>query len=134
MVIAQEQAIEHKEPERRDCNQESSESSWNNALSVGEREIATHQEQDADHRHVEQFARRMEDATSGQSAPAKHHHACDCEASGAHQCGRDVFDGNADAKVGRTPENVDQREGNHDHPPAWTRNALHEKGTIRIAE
>ena len=99
VVIAKEQAVQHEEPERRYRDQKSGQAGGNNSLGIGEREIAAHQQEDADDRHVKKFARRMEDAASGERAPGEHHDARDCKASGAHQGGRNVLDGDADAEI-----------------------------------
>ena len=115
-MVAEQKAVQHQEPERRRSNQERSQPGGNNPLGIGECEIASHQEQNADDRHVKEFARRVADAASGECAPGEHDQAGNGEAGGAHQAGWNLLNRNADAEIGRAPEDIDQPEGKNDLP------------------
>ncbi len=65
-MVAEQQAIEHQKPERRNRRQQRRQASGNDPLRVGEREIAAHQQQNTDSRQMAELARRKTDAASGE--------------------------------------------------------------------
>ena len=100
VMVAEQKAIEHEKPERTDGNEESGEAGGDDLLGEGKSEVASHEEQDADHGEMREFARRETDLTPGNSAIGEHDHAGDSEAGRAHEGGRNLLDGNADAEIG----------------------------------
>ena len=86
-------------------------------LRIGEREVAAHEQQHAYHCHLSQLVRRVENLAAPQPAEGEHEDACDQEAYAAHQGGRNVLDRDVNAEIGRSPEEIDQREGK-DHGKA----------------
>ena len=74
-MVAEQQAIEHQKPERRNRNQQRGEASGNDLLRVRKREIAAHQKQNPDSREMAKLARGKTYAASGQRAVSEHDHA-----------------------------------------------------------
>src|ERR1700675_4014746 len=97
VMVAQQQAIEHQEPERRNRNQQRRETSGNDLLRIRKREIAAHQKQNADSREMSKLSRGKTNAASSQRAVSKHHRARDQEARGAHDARRNLLNRDANA-------------------------------------
>ena len=92
---------------------------------IGESEIASHQQEQADHGGERDLARRIEDSASGGGADCQHDESCNREAQRAHERGRDGLHRNVDGEIGRAPEQVHQSEGENHHPPAWALSGVH---------
>src|SRR5229473_5232181 len=133
VVVAEQQAIEHQEPERRDRNQQRRQAGGNNSLRISKREIPAHQQQNADRRQMAKLARRKTNAPSGQRTVSEHHRARNQKARGTHDTRRNLLNRDADAKISRAPEDIDQPEGNNDLPSTWVGDAAHEMEKIRIS-
>ena len=86
-------------------------------LRIGERKVAAHEQQHAYHCHLSQLGRLVENSAAPQSTKRKHEDACDQEAYAAHQGRRNVLDRNVNAEIRRSPEEIDQTEG-EDHGKA----------------
>ena len=82
----------------------------------GQREVAAHQEKNANGRHLGELLGGVEDAASAEREEGEHQAASDQEAGATHEGGRNLFDGDGDAEVGRSPEEINQTEGEN-HPP-----------------
>src|ERR1700676_590052 len=125
VMVAQQQAIEHQKPERRNRNQQRRETGGNDQLRIREREIAAHQKQNADGREMPKLARRKTNATSSQRAVSEHHRARDQEARGAHDARRNLLNRASDAQISRSTEDIDQPEGKNDLPSTRGRSNTH---------
>src|ERR1019366_1754248 len=125
VMVAQQQAIEHQKPERRNRNQQRRQAGGNDLLRVRKREIAAHQKQNADSRQMAKLARRKTNAPPGQRTVSEHNRARNQEARGTHNARRNLLNRDADAKISRAPEDVDQPKGNNDLPSAWGRSIAH---------
>ena len=134
VMVAEQQAIEHQKPERRNRNQQRRQASGNDLLRVRKREIAAHQKQNADNREMAELACRKTNAASGQRAVGEHHHARNQEARGAHHARRNLLYRDADAQISRAPEDVDQAKGKNNLPSVWGCSAAHGMEKIRISE
>src|ERR1039458_7583054 len=64
VMVAEQQGIERQKPERRNRNQQRRQAGGNDPLGVGKREIAAHQEQNADRRQMAKLSRRKSNARS----------------------------------------------------------------------
>src|ERR1700688_2389242 len=125
VMVAQQQAIEHQEPERRNRNQQRRETSGNDLLRIRKREIAAHQKQNADSREMPKLAGRKTNAASGQRAVSEHNRARDQEARGTHDARRNLLNRDANAQISRAPEDIDQPEGKNDFPSTRRRSNAH---------
>src|SRR5882762_851226 len=97
VMVAQQQAIEHQKPERRNRNQQRRETSGNDPLRIRKREIAAHQKQNADRRQMPKLGRGKTNAASGQRTVSKHNRARDQEARGTHDARRNLLNRDANA-------------------------------------
>ena len=118
VVVAEQQAVEHQKPERRNRNQQRRQASGNDPLRVGKREVAAHQKQNADRRQMAKLSRRKSNAASGERTVSEHDRARDQKTRGAHNGRRNMLHCDADAEISRTPEDIDEPEGNNDLPSA----------------
>ena len=73
VVIAEEQGIEHQKPQRGDGDDQRSEARRNGKFRIGQREVAAHQQQQADHCSQRDLARRIENPAPGRGAHRQHH-------------------------------------------------------------
>ena len=110
VMIAQQQTVEHEKPQRR------------------------YRKQNTDRRQMAKLARRKTNAASSQRTVSEHHRARDQETRRAHDARRNLLDGDADAKISRAPENIDQREGNNDLPSASGSGSNHESSSAKNSE
>src|SRR5580698_1941313 len=86
-------------------------------LRVGEGEVASHQQQNANYGHLSQLARVVTDLSSTQATKCQHEDAGNEEADAAHERRRNLLDRNVDGQIGGSPEKIDQTEG-QDHGEA----------------
>src|ERR1700730_623873 len=118
VMVAQQQAIEHQEPERRNRNQQRRETSGNDQLRIRKSEIAAHQKKNADSREMPKLAGGKTNAASGQRAVSEHNRARDQEARCTHDPRRNLLNRDANAQISRAQEDIDQPEGKNDLPSA----------------
>src|ERR1039458_8009116 len=69
------------------------------------------------------LSRRKSNAASGQRTVSEHNRARDQKTRRAHNGRRNMLHCDADAEISRTPEDIDQPEGNNDLPSARGRSA-----------
>ena len=91
---------------------------------IGEREIAAHQQQHADGGHLSYLARSIQNFASGGRVDDEQD-ARNQKADAAHQRGGDFLHRNIDREVGGSPEEINEAEGEIDHPPAWALSGVH---------
>ena len=113
-MIAEQERVQHQEPEWRRRDDQSRQAGGDVSFRVGEREIAAHEQKHTDNGHLTQLPQVVTDVASAQSAERQHENAGNKEANAAHQRRRNALDGNVNGQVGRTPEEIDQAEG-EDH-------------------
>src|ERR1035437_783155 len=123
VMVAEQQGIERQKPERRDRNQQRRQAGGNDPLRVGKREVAAHQKQNADRRQMAKLSRRKSNAASGQRTVSEHNRARDQKTRRAHNGRRNMLHCDADAEISRSPEDIDQPEGNNDLPSTRGRSA-----------
>src|ERR1700722_5065975 len=63
-----------------------------------------------------EFARRKKNASSRQPAVSEHDRTRDQKPRRAHDSGRNALHRNADAKISRSPKNIDQSKSHDDLP------------------
>jgi hypothetical protein len=98
-MVTEQQAVEHQKPERGYRDQQRRDARRNYLLGIGERQIATHQQQNADGCEMAEFERRETDASSGERAVGEHRNSGNQKAHGAHHARRNLLDGDADAEI-----------------------------------
>src|SRR5690348_3496153 len=123
--MAQQQRVKHKKPQRYAGYDKCRKARWHNPLGIGEREVAAHQQKQSDNRKMRKLGAVVADAAPSDRTVSQHEYAGGGEAGGAHQCRRNVFDGDANAEVSRSPEKVHQPEGEDDTPPVLTLRISH---------
>src|ERR1700676_4551278 len=101
VMVAQQQAIEHQKPERRNRNQQRRETSGNDLLRIRKRKITPHQKQNADRREMPKLAGRKTNAASSQRTVSEHHRARDQEARCTHDARRNLLNRDANAQISR---------------------------------
>src|ERR1039458_3042343 len=84
------------------------------------------------------LARGKTNAASGQHTVSEHNRARNQKARGTHDARRNLLHRDADAEIGRAPEDIDQPKGNNDLPLTRGRVHFHEMrvevGKFRISE
>src|SRR5580658_2019489 len=87
---------------------------------IGERKIAAHQQQNAHYRHFAQLTRVIANGSPAQPAECEHENARNQEADRTHKRRRNLFYGDVDAEISRSPEEIDEAEGERYRQTTWT--------------
>ena len=114
VMITQQQRVQDQKPERGHGNDQSRQSGRHIFFRVRKRQVAAHQQQHTYDRRLEKSRGRVENLSATQRTEREHEYARDEKAYAAHQRWGNLLDRDIDAEIGRSPEEIDQREG-HDY-------------------
>ncbi len=111
VMIAQQEGIQYQKPKGGHGDDQCRQAGGYMLLRIGQGQVAAQEQQHPHNRHLPQLPRLVSNLSPAQSAIGEHEHARDQEAYAAHQSRGNMFDRDVDAEIGRSPEEIHQREG-----------------------
>ena len=114
-VSAEDEGLQHHEPDRRNRDDQRGESGGHPLFGPGQAAIAADQQQAADCRQPHRLIPGDANVAADDRARRQHQRTGDQESHSAHDEGRNARGRtHADGQIGRSPEDVNQPESNHD--------------------
>src|SRR5579864_9665485 len=89
------------------------------ALGKRQRAVSSHQKQQAHKREMQVLSGAVANRLPADHAICQHDRARDREPHATHQWGRDLFDGNVDAEIRRSPKQIHQPKIEGQHETGW---------------